>query len=253
MDGTTERARPVSATARPGPFVLVHGGGFDSRCWDLLVGELDALGAASLAVDLPGRGRRPASLRDVTLADCAAAVRDDVDAAGLDEIVLVGHSLAGCSVPATIGLLGARVRHAVFVACTVPPDGHSAYDTLPADVQELIDAAGDAATTPMLSEIAARVLGDDLDEAQLAWCTERLVGEAPQLTTEPVDLTPLRAPFGRTWVRTTRDLIIPPGKQLAFAANVGRCPVVDLDAGHMCMVSKPAELAALLVAAAARH
>ena len=117
------------------PIVHVHGGGLDSRCWERLQARL---AGPSLAVDLPGRGAHPADLRSVTLAACAASVRDDVDAAGLDEVVLVGHSLAGCSMPATLGLLGARVRHAVFVACTVPDDGKSAYDMLDAGIQELI-------------------------------------------------------------------------------------------------------------------
>ena len=32
----------------------------------------------------------------------------------------------------------------------------------------------------------------------------------------------------------------------SLAADVGDCPVVDVDAGHMCMVSRPAELAGIL-------
>ena len=72
-------------------------------------------------------------------------MRDDVDAAGFDEIVLVGHSLAGCSMPSMIGLLGDRVRHAVFVACTVPETGKSAFDTLDPEVQAMAHAGMEAA------------------------------------------------------------------------------------------------------------
>src|SRR5438270_914621 len=106
------------------PIVLVHGGGMDSRCWGRLV---PLLAAPVIAVDLPGRGAHPADLHDVTFASCAESVRDDVDAAGFDEFVLAGHSLAGCSMPAMIELLGGRVRHAVFIGCTVPEDGLSAF------------------------------------------------------------------------------------------------------------------------------
>ncbi len=225
------------------PIVLVHGGGGDGRCWELLQQHLTG---PSLAVDLPGRGAHPAELRSVTLAACAASVRDDVDAAGFDELVLVGHSLAGCSMPGAIGLLGARVRHAVFVACTVPDDGKSAYDMLDPAIQELIREAGDAAAQPMPPEIARMVLGDDLTEEQYAWCVERLVAEAPRLTTEPVDLAPLRTEMPRTWVRTLNDLIVSAEQQLHYVENVGHCEVVDIDAGHMCMVSRPAELAGIV-------
>ena len=50
----------------------------------------------------------------------------------------------------------------------------------------------------------------------------------------------------RTWIRTLQDLIVPAAKQTRFAHNVGPCSVVDIDAGHMCMVSQPATLAGLL-------
>src|SRR5207253_10685012 len=98
--------------------------------------------APAIAVDLAGRGAHPADLLDVTFASCAESVRDDVDAAGFEAIVLAGHSLAGCSMPAMIGLLGGRVRHAVFIGCTVPEDGLSAFDTLDPEIQAMARAAG---------------------------------------------------------------------------------------------------------------
>jgi pimeloyl-ACP methyl ester carboxylesterase len=229
------------------PIVLVHGGGLDGRCWDPLVPHLPG---PSLAVDLPGRGAHPMPLREVDFAACAQAVAADVDAAGFDELVLVGHSLAGCSMPATMALLGERVRHAVFVACTVPDDGRSAFDMLDPSIQEMIRAAGDAEPRPMDAATARLVLGDDLTDEQFAWCSERLVAEAPGLTTDPVDLAPLRSFVLCIWVRTLGDIVVSADRQLAYAANVGGvdgdCPVVDIDCGHMCMVSRPADLARIL-------
>ncbi len=93
--------------------------------------------------------------------------------------------------------------------------------------------------------MARVVLGADLTESEFAWCVERFVPEAPRLITEPVDLQPLRG-VPSTWIRTMRDLIVSPEKQLRFAGNVGDCRVIDLDAGHMCMVGQPAATATLL-------
>ena len=226
------------------PLVLVHGGGSDSRCWDRV---LPHVAGPVIAVDLPGRGRHPARLASVTFADCAVSVADDVDAAGFDEIVLVGHSLAGCSMPAIIGRLGDRVRHAVFVACTVPEDGTSCFDTLDPAVQAVARAGGDTGEPRAMDEAMAKlVLGNDLDDAQFAWCVERFVPEAPRLTSDPVDLSPMRSAMPRTWIRTLQDIIVPPEKQLRFAGNVGNCTLIDLDAGHMCMVSQPEATASIL-------
>jgi pimeloyl-ACP methyl ester carboxylesterase len=231
------------------PIVLVHGGGLDGRSWDRLMPHLEG---PALAVDLPGRGKHPAPLESVDFTACAAAVGDDIDAAGFEEVVLVGHSLAGCSMPAMIGLLGERVRHAVFVACTVPEDGRSAFDTLDPEIQAMARAAGEPTEPrPMDPAMARVVFGNDLDDEQFSWCMDRLVPEAPRLTSEPVDLSPLRTSMPRTWVRTLQDIIVPASKQSRFAGNVGDCPVVDLDAGHMCMVSRPAALAGILAVIAA--
>jgi pimeloyl-ACP methyl ester carboxylesterase len=223
------------------PLVLVHGGGFDHRCWDLLVPELHA---PTLAVDLPGRGAHPADLLEVTLEACARSVVADVDQAGFEEIVLVGHSLAGCSMPATIGLLGERVRHAVFVACTVPADGTSCAAALEVDFLDGAERASDD-IGPIDAELARVIFGNDLDDDRFAWMVERMLPEAPRLVTDPVDLAPLRSSMPKTWIRALQDAIVPPDKQLRFAANAG-AQVVDLDAAHMCMISQPEATAALL-------
>jgi pimeloyl-ACP methyl ester carboxylesterase len=237
------------------PVVLVHGGGLDGRCWDP---TRALMSAPSIAVDLPGRGAHPADLRTVTFVDCAESVRADIDAAGFDDVVLAGHSLAGCSMPATLGLLGDRVRHAVFVACTVPETGKSAFDTLDPEVQAMAragtEAAGDAEPRAMDGELAKLVLGNDLTDEQLEFCLGRLVAEAPNLSDCPVDLAPLRAELPSTWVCTLQDMIVAAEKQRGFARNVGpNCEVLDLDAGHMCMVGQPARTAEILDGIAAQY
>jgi pimeloyl-ACP methyl ester carboxylesterase len=162
-------------------------------------------------------------------------------------VVLAGHSLAGCSMPAMVGLLGDRVQHVVFVACTVPENGCSALDTLDPGIQAMIRAAGEPVVArPMDAAMAKVVFGNDLDDEQFEWCFERLVPEAPHLTIDPVDLSPLQADVPRTWVRTLEDIIVPAAKQTRFAGNVGNCPIVDLDTGHMCMVGQPEALAGIL-------
>ncbi|MEV0891677.1 alpha/beta fold hydrolase [Promicromonospora sp. NPDC050262] len=81
-----------------GGFMLVHGGGHDARCWAPLTGHLDG---PFLAADLPGCGTRPADLSQVTLDDlvlAAVADLDDFDTA--EKVVLIGHSMAGITIPA---------------------------------------------------------------------------------------------------------------------------------------------------------
>ncbi|HEX4015261.1 MAG TPA: alpha/beta fold hydrolase, partial [Frankiaceae bacterium] len=61
------------------PVVLVHGGMHGAWCWDPV---RPYLVTPSIAVDLPGRGSRPADLAAVSLDDSVAAVLEDADRAG---------------------------------------------------------------------------------------------------------------------------------------------------------------------------
>ncbi len=153
--------------------------------------------------------------------------------------------------PSMIDLLGGRVRHAVFVACTVPETGKSAFDTLDPEVQAMAragaEAMGDAQPRAMDDTLAKLVLGNDLTDEQFEFCVERLVPEAVGLSDSPVDLGPLRPDLPSTWVCTLQDMIVAAHKQRKFAENVGpRCHVIDFDAGHMCMVGQPDRMASIL-------
>lgn len=83
---------PSAGTASPRPFVLVHGIGVSSRYFHPLAAALARLGAVWV-VDLPGYGASPKAGRHVTLDDHADVLAAFLDRAGIDDPVLVGHSM----------------------------------------------------------------------------------------------------------------------------------------------------------------
>src|SRR5262249_19825464 len=100
-----------------------HGAGHGAWCWERLTPELEARGHRAVAMDLPC---------DDPVAGCARYA--EVAAAALppgDDLVLVGHSLAGRTVP----LIAARrpVRALVFLCAVLPAFGRSLEDQLAAD------------------------------------------------------------------------------------------------------------------------
>src|SRR4051794_12709212 len=93
--------------------VLVHGGAHAADCWDLTVDEIGKLAPQFevFAVDLPGRREKPGNLETDSIADWVRSAATDIEDAGLDQIVIVGHSLAGVTIPGVAAKLGAsRVR-----------------------------------------------------------------------------------------------------------------------------------------------
>ena len=225
--------------------VLVHGGGLGKNCWDPMLPFVDG---DVLAVDLPGRGDRPGDLTKIGVADFVDAVVDDLESRDLHDVVLVGHSLAGVTIPQVAARVPDRIRALVFVSCTVPRHGQSTHDTLDPEIQALSDGASpDDELTTLDPELATAVFYNDVtDPDVLAWGLSILVPEAGSTVTEPMVLDTMPRDVRRVWIRLNNDVIVAPEKQDRFIENLGGCEVLELDAGHMAMISRPRDLAALL-------
>jgi pimeloyl-ACP methyl ester carboxylesterase len=228
--------------------VLIHGAQHDSRCWQPTIDVIarDAPGLRILAVDLPGRQGVPGDLDTLTIADCVDAAVGQVEQAGLDEIVLVGHSLGGLTVPGVATRLGAdRVRRIICVACSFPPQGKRTVDTLIPPVRLAVSRAGNE----LPRWVARRMFCNGMTPEQRAFSLSVLVPDAPGLSRETVDRSGLPDRIPRTWVLTRRDRSLPPRKQRGFIDNLGGVEeVIELDTGHNAMISMPDELAAILLA-----
>jgi pimeloyl-ACP methyl ester carboxylesterase len=230
-------------------YVLVHGGGFAGSCWDLMRPELDG---PSVAVDLPGRGSRPADLATVTLADFVAAVVDDIVEADLTDVTLVGHSMAGLTLASVAEAVPERLRRLIFVSCAVPPHGTAMMEVLGGlspTVASVADTLGDAALGRdggLHPDLARAMFCNDMDDEQTAWTLERMGPESLSVLAEPVNLTGLGRPLPRAYVRLTHDASITLEAQDRMIATLQPVEVVDLEAGHMAMVTRPAELARVL-------
>ncbi|WP_072803224.1 alpha/beta fold hydrolase [Rhodococcoides yunnanense] len=224
-------------------YLLVHGAGMGASCWDRLIPALDA---QTVAVDLPGRGRRQdLDLRTVTLDDCAAAIIADVRAAQMTDIVVVAHSFAGVSVPRVLEELSEVIRHVVFLSAVVPPDGTRVLDQIDESVRGAVEESISSGLYSQERGAAQSILCNDMDDDQTNWTLDRIVDDAASLLVEKVDLSGLSVPVDRTYIRLTRDVCYPDELQQRSAALVGG-RTRELDTGHMAMVSNPSGLAQIL-------
>jgi pimeloyl-ACP methyl ester carboxylesterase len=224
-------------------FVLIHGAGFGADCWDELIPHLCA---GALAVDLPGRGiRSDADLRAVKLADCADAVRADMEERDLHDVILVGHSFAGVTIPRVLDLAPGRIRHVVLVSAVIPPDGTRVLDQIEPGVRTAVEESIAGGIYSQTRAAAAAMLCNDMDEATAARTLDRLVDDSAALLGEHVDVSGYTRPVPRTYVRLTRDQCYPEELQQRSIA-LTRADVASLETGHMAMISAPKDLAALL-------
>ena len=228
-------------------FLLVHGGAHTAACWSRVTPLLEA---EAMAIDLPGRGARPASLLALRIDDWVDAIVEEIEALDDAPIVLVGHSLAGMSLPRVAARVPERLAHLVFISCTVPPEGQTPIDMLAPEIQQIARTQDAQSQPSVLPEAAARAMFcNDMNEEQTRFVLDGLVPEAPGPIHEPSRLAGLTNGVPITWVRNLRDAVVPPERQDVYIdtiREITRVEIVDLDAGHNSLVSRPEALAAIL-------
>jgi pimeloyl-ACP methyl ester carboxylesterase len=226
------------------PVLLVHGAWGGAWAWGFVQAELGKLGVASTAIDLPSAGTAPS-----TMADDAAAIRSALAGLGAPAVV-VGHSYSG--VPVTDAAAGNdAVEHLVYVCAILAEEGQSTFSLMGEDPTPSTLGAAIIGTDDGLSTLdpagAKKDLFNDVSDEQAAPIiaalgTHRLsvFGEAPG------GLGWKEHPS--TYVLTTQDRVFSPALQRRMAANATE--MVEVDAGHIPLLSRSAELAAAIAKAA---
>jgi len=212
--------------------VLVHGAGHDSSVWDA---TRAAMRAATLAVDLPGRAGRPASLCDVTVADAAAAIVGDVAAAAPGPVLLVGHSVAGTVLPSVAAQLGERVLGMVFVAGIAVGQGEVPIARyLPERLEQVTEA---------FAALCAEHRGNAMERLDVKTASSI---DSLNFSLQPMEWAGVGPEVPRTYVRCLRDPIQPRPMQDLFIAATGATEVIDIDTGHTPAIDNPTALAHIL-------
>jgi pimeloyl-ACP methyl ester carboxylesterase len=188
---------------------------------------------------------------DVTIEVAADSVLADIEAAGLDRVVLVGHSLAGASLPAIAGRLGDRAVHLVFVSCLVVPDGQSVLGMTPVGQRQAADSrlrAGSGERTELSADHHRALLANDLDDEQCAYVLDHVGADSMRFFTDTVTWSPHVRGRPKTYVRLLQDRAVPLPEQDEMIRRLGPGVAVhDIDAGHEVMITKPGQLAAIVV------
>jgi pimeloyl-ACP methyl ester carboxylesterase len=239
--------------------VLVHGGGTTARFWDRLLEHLDG---PALAVDLPGRGGKPANLATLSVEEEVASVVADLEDAGLDgRIVLVAHSSGGLVVPGVLRGLGDRVARVVLNAAAVPPEGGCGLDCMQPRHRaglEVAMAEAERQGQPLFTPgppsdpeaFREAYGGPPLDDETLEFVTDpvRCVVDTLHHYLQPVSWRSVPA-IPVTYIATALDRPIPIALQREMVARLPfAAEVVEMETGHIPAVVAPGRFARLLTA-----
>jgi pimeloyl-ACP methyl ester carboxylesterase len=238
-------------------FVLIHGGFHGAWCWSRTIPELEKLGHEAIAIDLPGHGER--IHEEATMAgrlDTVLAVLQPGD-------VLVGHSGGGSEITRAADAAPELVSHVVYLAAVFPLEGRLLHEALVYRDDGLTEADYDV--TGMLKHLriaedgsmafadvdgARELFYHDCDEATTRWAFEHLTPEkAGDTATTPIAVPRFwETELPRSFILCLQDQAQPRWLADVTARRLGVEPLT-IDASHSPFLSRPAELAQLLLRA----
>jgi pimeloyl-ACP methyl ester carboxylesterase len=220
--------------------VLVHGAFADGSAWNKVIPLLQAKGVKVVAVQNPL----------TSLTDDAAAVQRVVDAQ-TGKVVLVGHSWGG----AVITQAGSsdKIKALVYVAAFAPSKGEAVgalgqgYPIAPGPTTFRPDANGFIYMTP---ESLAANFAQDLPAAEV-----RLIAA----TQGPLHVKGVGEPLSYAawetkpsyYIVASQDRMIAPEMERDFAKKM-HATTTELNGSHSVMLSQPAKVAEVILAAVAR-
>lgn len=221
-------------------FGLVHGAWHGAWSWDLLAPELMSCGHSVVAMDLPCEDR------DATFSDYAAAVDKALGVAG--DVVLVGHSMGGMTIP--LVALRRPVRLMVFLCALIPERSgdvdQGAPPTHPRGAFDALVRNPDGSTSWPDAEQARTILYNDCRPELAARAFKQLRRQQNALWDglQPIERWP---DTRQASIHCRSDRCISPEWSRWIAAHRLGVESVELPGGHSPMLSRPATLARALV------
>ncbi|RZS91618.1 pimeloyl-ACP methyl ester carboxylesterase [Motilibacter rhizosphaerae] len=253
MTTTPEYQIPVY-DHRPGAgptLVLLHYWGGSARTWDPVVDRLP--GRSTLTIDARGWGRSRDLPGPYDLEQLAEDTRRVVETVGLDDYVLVGHSMGGKVAQLVAAARPAGLRGLVLVApAPAEPPAHVTPDYQDAlshayDSADAVEGALGAVLTaaPLPAQVVAQVVEDSVASTPQARAEWPLHGIASDITAQTQRIgVPVLVLAGE------RDEVEPPhvlaDHLVPYLADVEL--VVVPGSGHLLPLEAPVEVAARLAA-----
>jgi pimeloyl-ACP methyl ester carboxylesterase len=110
-------------------YVLVHGAWGGGQTYDAILPALRAAGHEVLVATLRGLGSRQGELHPgITLTDHIDDVCEQIEAAGIERFILVGHSYGGMVTTGVAGRLGKRIDAICYIDAFMPEHSQSLWD-----------------------------------------------------------------------------------------------------------------------------
>ena len=227
-------------------FILVHGAWHGAWCWRKIIPLLEKAGHNVLAPDLPGRGSNPVPMSEISFQLCVQHVCQLIDSQD-EPVILVGHSLGGCTISQAAERRPDKVRALVYISGYLVKNNETAIQYVFADTEanmmSHINLSKDQSYSSVKEEAIIEKFYGDCSEEDVNFAKSLLVPESSApfmtplaITEESFDRIPL------TYISCLRDRAISPTIQKQMYTNLPCQKIIRIDSDHAPFFSAPEEL-----------
>jgi len=232
-------------------FVLVHGAWHGSWCWKRVRKALQSAGHDVFTPTLTGvADRSHLASPQVDLETHVADVENLIRWEELDDIVLCGHSYAGCVITGVADRLPERLRALVYLDAFIIENGQSLHDTLPPRARAAqVEGANKDGEGWRVPPIPAEFF--KVNVADRAWVDAQCTPQSLATFAQPLSLRNRFPAKKVTHVLATgyEESPFPPFHEIAKKKG---WHTVTIDCGHDVMLDRPEDLVRILIDAAQR-
>lgn len=230
-------------------YILVHGSWHGSWCWEKVVPLLEQKGHTVECVDLPGY-EEIGTLAQVTYQDYYEHIEGILYRCD-EPVILVAHSMSGIVVGPLADRMSSRVKHAFFIAAFLPAFGESLLDVAmrydKSEIPSILEVDSVNRVHLLDSEGAKEALYHDCSSTVKDWATTQLRPQPYDPLETPVDWEDsFQGRDQRTYVICELDRDVEPRAQRDML-QCHPARVVSMNCGHFPFLSKPEELAEILL------
>ncbi|WP_037464828.1 alpha/beta fold hydrolase [Shimazuella kribbensis] len=219
-------------------FLFLQGAGLQSSIWNNV---LEKLPYPYLLIDSP----QPKTNKKLTLDEYSMNIKQAVEKWEVEKIVIVAHSIGGVVALKCANLMQDRVVGLIAIGAAIPKDGGSFLSIFPYPKSLLMHIILRLFGTKPPESAIRQGLCSDIPESKTKDIIDNFVVESLHLYT---DQTNVSSPnVSKMYVKLSEDKELDNVLQEKMIHNLNPDQIVELDTGHLPMISRSGELSGILL------
>ena len=232
--------------SKPGPIVLIGGGGLGPWAWSRVTPILQDHGLTVVTPQLRATGDDNTPPSSVTLADWIDDLSAEINR--LEDVTLVAHSFAGYVAAGAFRQVVDRLRSVIFLDAVLPEPGASWFQVMGDQTEAFMRSIAYEGATPWFTREQLDQMYPDngITQADMEWLREHVTPQPIGTYAQPAVDRPIEALTTSVPLHYLRCLRTHPPVAPITTATPG-WTISTIDSSHWPMITDPGEVAQRII------